>query len=135
MKENYQIYLPYQFHRRPQSAGWVPRFPHKKMKTMFLSNKWKSRSLTSTFFPLNESFHILHYTWLLYEMITQPFCFFFFCRWEKKYIYVYMYSIVCKIKVDGKAISFVKTPMNLKWKYTLFSRGHATLHLAVSVGR
>ena len=49
MKENYQIYLPYQFHRRPQSAGWVPRFPHKKMKTMFLSNMSKSRRLTLTF--------------------------------------------------------------------------------------
>ena len=51
MKENYQIYLPYQFHWRPQSVGGDPQLPHKKMKTLFLSNMSKSRRLTSTFFP------------------------------------------------------------------------------------
>ena len=52
MKENYQIYLPYQFRLRDQSAGRDPQLPHKKMKTMFLSNMSKSRRLTSTFFPI-----------------------------------------------------------------------------------
>ena len=54
MKENYQIYLPYQFHWRPQSAERVSKLPHKKMKTMFLWNMSKSRRLTSTFFPTTE---------------------------------------------------------------------------------
>ena len=54
MKENYQIYLPYQFHRRPQSLDRDPQLPHKKMKTLYLWNMSKSRRLTSTdfdFFP------------------------------------------------------------------------------------
>ena len=51
MKENYQIYLPYQFRLRDQSAGRDPQLSHKKMKTLFLSNMSKSRRLTSTFFP------------------------------------------------------------------------------------
>ena len=38
MKENYKIYLPYQFHWRPQSALGDPQLPNKKMKTRFLSN-------------------------------------------------------------------------------------------------
>ena len=53
MKENYQIYLPYQFHRRPHSVDWDAKLSHKKMKTMFLSNMSKSRRLTSTFFPIS----------------------------------------------------------------------------------
>ena len=52
MKENYQIYLPYQFHWRPHSAGRDAQLPHNKMKTLFLSNMSKSRRLTSTFFPI-----------------------------------------------------------------------------------
>ena len=52
MKENYQIYLPYQFHWRPQSALGDSQLPNKKMKTLFLSNMSKSRRLTSTFFPI-----------------------------------------------------------------------------------
>ena len=52
MKENYQIYLPYQFHWRPHAVGGDPQLPHKKMKTLFLSNMSKSRRLTSTFFPI-----------------------------------------------------------------------------------
>ena len=52
MKENYPIYLPYQFHWRPQSALGDPQLPNKKMKTPFLSNMSKSRRLTSTFFPI-----------------------------------------------------------------------------------
>ena len=52
MKENYQIYLPYQFHWRPQSVGGDSQLSHKKMKTLFLSNMSKSRRLTSTFFPI-----------------------------------------------------------------------------------
>ena len=52
MKENYQIYLPYQFHWRPQSVGGDAQLPHKKMKTLFLSNMSKSRRLTLTFFPI-----------------------------------------------------------------------------------
>ena len=36
MKENYQIYLPYQFHRRPKSLGGDSQLSHKKMKTLFL---------------------------------------------------------------------------------------------------
>ena len=51
MKENYQIYLPYQFRFRPQSVDRDTQLPHKKMKTMFLWNMSKSRRLTSTFFP------------------------------------------------------------------------------------
>ena len=54
MKENYQIYLPYQFHWRPQSVGGDSQLPNKKMKTMFLWNMSKSRRLTSTFFPTNK---------------------------------------------------------------------------------
>ena len=42
MKENYQIYLPSQFHWRPHSVGGEPQLPHKKMKTLFLSNMSKS---------------------------------------------------------------------------------------------
>ena len=52
MKENYQIYLPYQFYWRPQSALWDAKLPHKKIKSMFLSDMSKSRRLTSTFFPI-----------------------------------------------------------------------------------
>ena len=52
MKENYQIYLSYQFHWRLHSALWDPQLANKKMKTMFLSNMSKSRRLTSTFFPI-----------------------------------------------------------------------------------
>ena len=51
MKENYQIYLPYQFHSRPHLLGGDAQLPHKKMKTMFLLNMSKSRRLTLTFFP------------------------------------------------------------------------------------
>ena len=51
MKENYQIYLPYQFHWRVHSALWDPQLSNKKRKTMFLWNMSKSRRLTSTFFP------------------------------------------------------------------------------------
>ena len=52
MKENYQIYLPYQFHWRAHSVGGYPQLPRKKMKTLFLSNMSKNRRLTSTFFPI-----------------------------------------------------------------------------------
>ena len=51
MKENYQIYLPYQFHWRPHSLDRVLKILNEKIKTMFLSNMSKSRRLTSTFFP------------------------------------------------------------------------------------
>ena len=56
MKENYQIYLPYQFHLRAHSLDREPKLSHKKMKTMFLSNMSKSRRLTSTFFPIISVF-------------------------------------------------------------------------------
>ena len=52
MKENYPIYLPYQFHWRPHSVGGDSQLSHKKMKTLFLSNMSKSRRLTWTFFPI-----------------------------------------------------------------------------------
>ena len=52
MKENYQIYLPYQFCPKVQSVGGDLQLPNKKIKTLFLSNKSKSRRLTSTFFPI-----------------------------------------------------------------------------------
>ena len=55
MKENYPIYLPYQFRLRPQSLGRDPQLPHKKMKTPFLLNMSKSRRLTSTFFPIKTA--------------------------------------------------------------------------------
>ena len=55
MKENYQIYLPYQFHWRPQLVDQDAQLPNKKMKTMYLWNMSKSRGLTSTFFPINIS--------------------------------------------------------------------------------
>ena len=42
MKENYQIYLPYQFHWRPHSVGGDSQLPNKKMKTLFLSNMSKT---------------------------------------------------------------------------------------------
>ena len=51
MKENYQIYLPYQCHWRAHLPLEEPQLPHKKMKTLFLSNMSKSWRLTSTFFP------------------------------------------------------------------------------------
>ena len=35
-----------------QSLGEDSQLPHKKMKTLFLSNMSKSRRLTSTFFPI-----------------------------------------------------------------------------------
>ena len=50
MKENYQIYLSYQFHWRPQSAGRDPQLSHKKMKTMFLSNMSTSQKTDFDFF-------------------------------------------------------------------------------------
>ena len=52
IKENYQIYLSYQFHWRPHVVGGDPQLPNEKMKTLFLSNMSKSRRLTSTFFPI-----------------------------------------------------------------------------------
>ena len=52
MKENYQIYLPNQFHWRLQSLDEDSQLSHKKMKTMFLSNMSESRRLTSSFFPI-----------------------------------------------------------------------------------
>ena len=55
MKENYQIYLPYQFHWRAHSVGGDAQLPHKQMKTLFLSNMSISRRLTSTFFPINAT--------------------------------------------------------------------------------
>ena len=51
-KENYPIFLPYQFHWRAHSVGGDSKRPNKKMKTMFLSNMSKSRRLTSTFFSI-----------------------------------------------------------------------------------
>ena len=59
MKENYQIYLPYQFHWRAHLVDWDAQLSHKKMKTMFLSNMSKSRRLTSTFFPTNKDVVLL----------------------------------------------------------------------------
>ena len=56
MKENYQIYLPYQFHWRPQSLDRVSKLSNKKMKTLFLWNMSKSRRLTSTFFPIKTEY-------------------------------------------------------------------------------
>ena len=55
MKKNYQIYLPFQFHLRAQSAGRGAQLSRKKIKTLFLSNMSKSRRLTSTFFPMIEN--------------------------------------------------------------------------------
>ena len=56
MKENYQIYIPYQFCPRVQSAGRDPQLPNKKMKTLFLSNTVEPRNNgfqgTSSFFPV-----------------------------------------------------------------------------------
>ena len=52
MKENYQIYLPYQFHLTAHSLDREPKLSHKKMKTPFLSNMSKSRRLSSTFIPM-----------------------------------------------------------------------------------
>ena len=51
MKENYQIYLPYQFCLRAHSLGRDSQLSHKKIKTLFLSNMSKSGRLTSTYFP------------------------------------------------------------------------------------
>ena len=51
-KENYQIYLPYQFHWMVHSVGGDAQLPHKKIKTLFLSNMLKTRRLTLTFFPI-----------------------------------------------------------------------------------
>ena len=42
IRENYKIYLPYKFHRRPQSAVWEPQLANNKLKTMFLWNMSKS---------------------------------------------------------------------------------------------
>ena len=64
MKENYQIYLPYQFHWRPHSVDWDAQLSHKKMKTTFLSNMSKSRRLTSTFFefsPIRSNVSLIAY--------------------------------------------------------------------------
>ena len=61
MKENYQIYLPYQFRLRDQSVGGDSQLSNKKMKTMFLSNMSKSRGLTSTFFPDHVTLHKVFY--------------------------------------------------------------------------
>ena len=60
MKENYQIYLPYQFHWRAHSLGGDAQLSHKKMKSLFLSNMSKSRRLTSTFFPISRGHATLH---------------------------------------------------------------------------
>ena len=50
MKENYQIYLLYQFHWRPHSLNRDPQLPHKKMKTLFLEYVKKSKT-DFDFFP------------------------------------------------------------------------------------
>ena len=75
MKENNQIYLPYKFHWRPQSAGWDSQLPHKKMKTLFLSNMSKSRRLTSTFFPISQRQPRINLNayghWLFCRSVTQ----------------------------------------------------------------
>ena len=59
MKENYQIYLPYQFCPRVQSVGGDAQLSHKKMKTLFLSIMSKSRRQTLTFFPIIPEKHSL----------------------------------------------------------------------------
>ena len=51
MKENYQIYLPYQFHWRPQSAGWVPRILNKKIKKPVFLEYVKKLKTDFDFFP------------------------------------------------------------------------------------
>ena len=51
MKENFQIYLPYQFCLRVQSVNGDAQLSHEKMKTLFFWNMSKSRRLTLTFFP------------------------------------------------------------------------------------
>ena len=51
MKENYQIYIPYQFHLSNHLFNRVSKLLYKKIKTMFLWNMSKSRRLTLTFFP------------------------------------------------------------------------------------
>ena len=50
MKENYQIYVPSQFHWRPHSVGGDPQLSHKKMKTLFLEYVKKSKT-DFDFFP------------------------------------------------------------------------------------
>ena len=52
-KENYQIYLRYQFRLRVHLVDQVPKLSHNKMKAMFLSNMSESRRLTSNFFRLH----------------------------------------------------------------------------------
>ena len=66
MKENYQIYLPYQFHQRPHSVGGDSQLSHKKMKTLFLSNMSKSRRLTSTFFPIKFNMILTFFGYLFW---------------------------------------------------------------------
>ena len=44
--------LSISFERPIEDEDEEPRLPHKKMKTLFLSNMSKSRRLTSTFFPM-----------------------------------------------------------------------------------
>jgi len=66
MKENNQIYLPYQFHWRPQSAGRDPQLSHKKMKTMFLSNMSDWLRL---FFPTRKK-RLAAYSNFLWSMVN-----------------------------------------------------------------
>ena len=47
MKENYQIFLPYQFRLSAHLLDQEPEFSHKKTKTMFLWNLSKRRRLTN----------------------------------------------------------------------------------------
>ena len=108
MKENYQIYLLYQFHWRAQSAGWDPQLPNKKMKTMFPSNMSKSRRLTSTFFPMNSLFHnACQKTYVLVVLVYDE-------RWTKSmYFGKYFKSFSCApIKLNDAPFEFVT-----EWKY------------------
>ena len=50
-----------QFQTIVQSLNLDSKLPHKKMKTMFLSNMSKSRRLTSTFFPIKTFMYLLHF--------------------------------------------------------------------------
>ena len=54
MKENYQIYLAYQFYWRPHWVDQEPQFLHKKMKAMFLKYVKKSKTDLNFFFPISQ---------------------------------------------------------------------------------
>ena len=71
MKENYQIYLPYQYHQRLQTVDWDAQLPYKKKNENHVSLKYVKKSKTDfDFFPDNDDKEDLKITNAVKFLIT-----------------------------------------------------------------